>query len=92
LNSNPNKPFTSPWRWAVLLGGGGECSIDVKDGKAIRIRPFHYDEKYDKSQLNPWKITRNGKTLEPLMKALRGDIFSGLQEKELFPPTASNYP
>ncbi len=39
-----------------LLGGGGECVVDVKDGKAVRIRPFHYDWKYDKKQFNPWKI------------------------------------
>ena len=51
-----------------LLGGGGECVVDVKDGKAVRIRPLHYDWKYDRKDLNAWKITRNGQTLEPLMK------------------------
>ncbi len=28
-----------------LLGGGGECFVDVKDGKAVRIRPYKYDWK-----------------------------------------------
>ena len=36
-----------------LLGGGGECVVDVKDGKAVRIRPFHYDWKYAASTSTP---------------------------------------
>ena len=49
-------------------GGGGECALDVKDGKIIRIRPLHHDFKYDKKQFNPWKYKVRGKVFEPLMK------------------------
>ncbi|MBN1630447.1 MAG: hypothetical protein JW990_11830, partial [Thermoleophilia bacterium] len=45
--------------------GACPCAVDVKDGKIIRIRPLHWDEKYDPKTFNPWKITKNGKTLEP---------------------------
>jgi trimethylamine-N-oxide reductase (cytochrome c) len=31
-----------------LPGGGAEGVVDVKNGKIVRIRPLHYDWKYDK--------------------------------------------
>ena len=33
---------------AGLLGGGCPSAVDVKDGRIVRIRPLHYDWKYDK--------------------------------------------
>ncbi|HEY5529564.1 MAG TPA: molybdopterin-dependent oxidoreductase [Thermoleophilia bacterium] len=74
-----------------LLGGGGECVVDVKDGKAIRIRPFHYDWKYDGRDFNSWKMERNGETLEPLMKALPSP-FSLAYKKRTFSPNRIKYP
>ena len=50
--------------------GAVPCAVDVKDGKVVRIRPLHWDSKYDPETFNPWKITKNGKTLEPLYKAV----------------------
>ncbi|MBN1190108.1 MAG: molybdopterin-dependent oxidoreductase [Dehalococcoidales bacterium] len=44
--------------------------IDVKNGKIVRIRPLHFDWKYDKKQLSPWKMEVNGQVFEPGMKAL----------------------
>ena len=41
--------------------------VDVKDGKIIRIRPFHYDWKYDRK---PWKMEARGQVFEASMKAL----------------------
>jgi len=43
-----------------LDGGGSPCTVDVKDGKIVRVRPLHYDEKYTREEMNPWKFTRNG--------------------------------
>jgi anaerobic selenocysteine-containing dehydrogenase len=74
-----------------LLGGGGECVVDVKDGKAIRIRPFHYDWKYDSRNFNSWKITRNGQTLEPLTKSLPSP-FSLAYKKRTYSPNRIKYP
>ena len=53
------------------LGPGGNASIlNTKNGKILRLRPLHYDWKYDKEQFNPWKMEARGKTLEPRMQTL----------------------
>ena len=72
VDVKPDKTVLKSLALGGLLGGGGEVCVDVKNGKAVRIRPFKYDWKYDRKTLNPWKIKRNGKTLEPLMKSLPG--------------------
>jgi len=36
-------------------------AIDVKNGKIVRGRPFHYDSKYP--EIQPWTVTARGKTL-----------------------------
>ena len=41
--------------------------VDVKDNKIIRIRPFHFDWKYD---VTPWSITARGKTFQAGTKTL----------------------
>jgi trimethylamine-N-oxide reductase (cytochrome c) len=51
-------------------GDANTCIIDVKDGKIIRIRPLHFDWKYDPQAFNPWQMEARGKTLAPLMKSL----------------------
>jgi trimethylamine-N-oxide reductase (cytochrome c) len=87
----PDKTVIKSLALGGLLGGGGECVVDVKEGKAVRIRPFHYDWKYDKKQFNAWKMKRNGKTLEPLMKALPSP-FSLAYKKRTFSPNRIKYP
>ncbi len=49
--------------------------VDVKDGKIIRIRPFHFDWKYDRK---PWKMEAKGKVFTASMKALDSSFYSGL--------------
>src|SRR4030042_1988214 len=41
--------------------------VDVKNGKIIRIRPFHYDWKYDRK---PWTMEARGKTFTATTKSL----------------------
>jgi hypothetical protein len=55
---------------ALGLGGVGgvPCAVDVKSGKIVRIRPLHFDWKYDKKDFSPWKIKARGKVLEACMK------------------------
>ena len=62
--------------------GAAPCAVDVKDGKIVRIRPLHYDSKYDPKQFRSWEIKRNGKSLKPMMKAPLS-LQPGLQEKGL---------
>ena len=37
-----------------------------------------------RKKFNPWKIKRNGKTLEPLMKALPGTFSLAYKKTDLF--------
>ena len=71
--------------------GAAPCAVDVKDGKIVRIRPLHYDSKYDPKQFNPWKISKNGKSLEPLMKAVPSP-FSLAYKKRVYSPNRIKYP
>ena len=71
--------------------GAAPCAVDVKDGRIIRIRPLHYDSKYDSGAFNSWKITKNGKTLGPLMKAVPSP-FSLAYKKRVYSPNRVKYP
>jgi trimethylamine-N-oxide reductase (cytochrome c) len=73
------------------LGGGSPCAVDVKDGKIIRVRPLHYDWKYTRQEINPWKIQRNGKTLEPVLKS-QPSPFSLAYKKRAYSPNRIKYP
>ena len=50
--------------------GGTPTAVDIKDGRIVRIRPLHYDSKYSKEHIRPWRLKRNGKTYEPALKSL----------------------
>ncbi|MFC1901628.1 molybdopterin-dependent oxidoreductase [Chloroflexota bacterium] len=76
---------------AGTQGGGNPCAVDYKDGRIIRIRPLHYDWKYDKKEFNPWKIQKNGKTFEPLMKSVPGP-FAMAYKKRALSPNRIKYP
>jgi len=87
----PEKTVIRSLGLGAQLGGGAPCEVDVKDGKIVRIRPLHYGWKYDKRQFNPWKIQRNGKTYEPLMKSVPAP-FSLAYKKRTYSPNRIKYP
>jgi molybdopterin guanine dinucleotide-containing S/N-oxide reductase-like protein len=91
VDVKPDKTVIKALALGGLLGGGGECAVDVKDGKVVRIRPFHYDWKYKPEQFRPWKITRNGKTYRPLFKSVPS-TFSLAYKKRTFSPNRIKYP
>jgi anaerobic selenocysteine-containing dehydrogenase len=76
-----------------LSGGqsGYPCTVDVKDGKIIRIRPLHYDWQYDPQQFNPWKMEARGQTFEPGMKTLAAP-FGLAYKKRVYSPNRILYP
>ena len=76
---------------AGLDRGGAPCAVDVKSGKIVRVRPLHYDSKFDKKQFNLWKIEKNGKTFELGMKSLPGP-FSLAYKKRAYSPNRIKYP
>jgi anaerobic selenocysteine-containing dehydrogenase len=78
----------------ITLGFGPNANsavADVKNGKIVRVRPLHFDWKYDKKSLNPWKMEAHGKTLEPGMKALPGP-YSLAYKKRAYSPNRILYP
>ena len=42
-------------------------AVDINDGRIIRIRPLHYDWRYDR---RPWKIEARGRVFEAANKSL----------------------
>ncbi|MDR3052993.1 MAG: molybdopterin-dependent oxidoreductase, partial [Coriobacteriales bacterium] len=50
--------------------GSGEnaVAVDVEDGRIVRIRPLHLDEKYEESYLNRWTIEARGHVLQSPLK------------------------
>src|SRR5512136_2547374 len=71
--------------------GSNAAVTDVKNGKIVRIRPLHYDWKYDPKDFNPWKIEARGKVLEPTMKSLIPP-FSIAYKKRVLSPNRILYP
>jgi len=74
-----------------VSGGGSPCAVDFKDGRIVRIRPFHFDWKYDKQDFNPWKIEVRGKVFEPLTKSLPSP-YSLAYKKRALSPNRIKYP
>ena len=51
-------------------GDANTCVVDVKNGRLLRIRPLHFDWKYTKKDIGPWKMEARGQVFEPMMKSL----------------------
>jgi anaerobic selenocysteine-containing dehydrogenase len=66
-------------------------AVDVKNGRIIRVRPLHFDWKYNKESFNPWKMEAHGTTFEPGMKALIGP-YSLAYKKRTYSPNRILYP
>jgi trimethylamine-N-oxide reductase (cytochrome c) len=88
---SPGKTVIKALGLGGALGGGAPCAVDVKNGKIIRVRPLHYDWKYSRKEMNPWKFQRNGKTLEPNFKSLPSP-FSLAYKKRTYSPNRIKYP
>lgn len=76
----------------VPENGSNASMVDVKDGKIIRIRPMHYDWKYNpEKDMNPWKMVVRGSTFEPSMKTLLPP-YSIAYKKRVYSPARIRYP
>src|SRR5665811_1819821 len=94
MASNGNSADKTVLKALGLSGGifgACPCCVDVKDGKIVRIRPLHWDEKYDPETFNAWKIEKNGKTLEPLYKSVPAP-WSLAYKKRTYSPNRIKYP
>jgi anaerobic selenocysteine-containing dehydrogenase len=70
---------------------GNISRVDVKNGKISRIRPLHFDWKYDRRKFNPWKIEARGEVFEPSMKTLLPP-FGLAYKKRIYSPNRILYP
>jgi len=84
----------------TIIKGIGFCSIDsdghtseidVKNGRIIRIRPLHYDKKYQPDEFKPWKIEARGKAFEPTLKTLTSPLALSYK-KRIYSPNRVLYP
>jgi hypothetical protein len=90
--SESNKTFIKSIDWLGEPGQGFNASaIDVKNGRIVRIRPLHYDWKYDTREFKPWKMEVRGKVFKPLMKTLLPPL-SLSYKKRVYSPNRIQYP
>lgn len=74
-----------------FYGGGAEGMVDVKDGKILRVRPFRFDDKYERKNIRTWKFEKDGKVLEPTWKSMPSP-FSLSYKKRVYSPNRIKYP
>lgn len=66
------EPETTTYQSIASGGTGGELTaVDAKNGKIIRIRPQHLDEKYTVEEMkqSEWELECNGIKFHPSLKA-----------------------
>ena len=90
-NSQEIKSFIKDISWCGESYGSNASVVDVQDGKILRIRPLHYDWKYQPAEFNPWKIEAHGQTFEPTMKTLIPPITLSYK-KRCYSPNRIRYP
>ncbi|MBN1191197.1 MAG: molybdopterin-dependent oxidoreductase [Dehalococcoidales bacterium] len=98
--SSVNRPFRLDVNGRSVIKCLSQCSfalngdpseLDVRDGKILRIRPLHYDSKYTREEIRPWRIEKEGKSLEPLLKAVIAP-YQLAYKKRVYSPNRIKYP
>ena len=79
------------WCGNEPFAGANASAVDVINGRIVRIRPFHFDWKYSPKDMNPWKITVRGNTLEPGMKTLLSPLSIAYKQR-VYSPNRIKYP
>jgi hypothetical protein len=44
--------------------------VEAKNGRIVRIRPLHYDEKYTAEEIGQWQVEARGKVFQSLLKTI----------------------
>ena len=63
----------------------------MKDGKILRIRPLHFEDKYTKKELKPWRLEKDGKVLDLALKSYLAPYMLGYK-KRVYSPNRILYP
>jgi molybdopterin guanine dinucleotide-containing S/N-oxide reductase-like protein len=75
---------------AYSMGSNVAC-VDVKNGRIVRIRPLHYDEKYRPEEFRPWELAVRGKVFQAAMKEPVSPLGLGYK-KRVYSPNRIKYP
>ena len=86
--AQPDKTVLKSTALGGMHGGGAPVFVDVKDGKVVRVRPFHYDWKYKMEEFNPGNSKEMVSDLNSLPRPHLG--LSLAYKRELTLPTGSN--
>jgi len=94
--AKPMKPLKTKDKTTVkgmALGGHGAMPalVDTLNGRIVRIRPLHLDEKYDPREFNAWKMVVRGKEFDPGYKIALAP-FSLAYKKRVYSPNRILYP
>ncbi|MBN2404573.1 MAG: molybdopterin-dependent oxidoreductase, partial [Coriobacteriia bacterium] len=71
--------------------GGELASIDVKDGKIVRIRPHHHTERYTEEELGQYELKKDGLTYRTPLKGLLPP-YQIAYKKRVYSPNRIKYP
>jgi len=77
-----------------LMGSGGNpCAVNVKNGKIVRIRALHHDEKYSEEELanTKWTIELGGKSISSSNRGVLSYLDYGYK-KRVYSPNRILYP
>jgi anaerobic selenocysteine-containing dehydrogenase len=91
LGDKSEKTFIKSLGLGGVVGGGAPCAVDVKNGKVVRIRPWHFDWKYSIDKINPWTINARGKSFHAILKS-QPSPFSLAYKKRTYSPNRIKYP
>ncbi len=89
--SDKEKTVVKGMSFCGIAQDGNTIQVDVKNGKIVRIRPFHFDWKYTAEHLKPWKIEVRGQVFEPTMKSLIPPITLAYKNR-VYSPNRILYP
>jgi molybdopterin guanine dinucleotide-containing S/N-oxide reductase-like protein len=72
-------------------GDANTSVVDVRDGRILRIRPLHFDWKYNREDFNPWRMAAHGHVMEPAFKSLPPP-YALAYKKRVYSPNRVLYP
>jgi anaerobic selenocysteine-containing dehydrogenase len=71
--------------------GGEIASVDVKDGKIVRIRPHHHTERYTEAELGQYELDKDGVKYKVPLKGLLPP-YQIAYKKRVYSPNRILYP
>ena len=91
VNESGERTIVRDMCFIGVAWGGNACSVDVKDGKVLRIRPARFYDQYTREEVKPWVMHARGKTFDPGDKTLPPP-FSIAYKKRVFSPARVRFP